>query len=96
MMYRELNADDYERLMELHESVQDDRGASAHQLTRLVEHTLKSPLASDDKDCCICLMPIDTGQKVKRLPCTHVFHSDCIDSWLKVNATCPVDKTNVF
>jgi len=38
---------------------------------------------SDDK-CTVCLNEYINGEKLKRLKCTHYFHSECIDPWLKV------------
>ena len=40
--------------------------------------------------CRICLLEYDVGDQQRRLPCLHQFHSDCVDTWLKDNATCPV------
>jgi len=46
-------------------------------------------------DCSICLMEYNEGESVKSLPCTHRFHSACIDKWLSSHNTCPVCKTQV-
>ena len=35
--------------------------------------------------CCICLDEIALGEKTVLLPCGHMFHSDCIITWLKKN-----------
>lgn len=42
-------------------------------------------------DCVICLESFITGESCQILPaCNHLFHSYCIEHWLKDNATCPV------
>ena len=41
-------------------------------------------LPDDFFSCSICLAEFQEGEEVRRLPCLHAFHSDCIDSWLKV------------
>jgi hypothetical protein len=40
--------------------------------------------------CSICLGEFETGEHLRRLPCQHSFHSDCIASWLGVKHTCPL------
>ena len=41
-------------------------------------------------NCCICLDEIALGEKSTLLPCGHMFHSNCILTWLKKNNTCPM------
>ena len=41
-------------------------------------------------NCCICIDEIAIGQKTILLPCGHMFHNDCIVTWLKKNNTCPM------
>ena len=33
-------------------------------------------------ECILCLDAYETGQRVRTLPCDHVFHQHCIDRWL--------------
>ncbi|KAI3756375.1 hypothetical protein L1987_56195 [Smallanthus sonchifolius] len=45
----------------------------------------------DDDTCPICLSDYEPKDAVRSIPeCNHYFHADCIDEWLKLNATCPV------
>jgi hypothetical protein len=41
--------------------------------------------------CVVCQEPMLPKESVRRLPCFHVFHVACIDRWLAVKATCPLD-----
>lgn len=45
-----------------------------------------------EKTCAICLAEIEEGELVRRTPCLHVFHSQCISTWLRTRRVCPVDK----
>lgn len=48
-------------------------------------------------DCCaICCCEYEAGQPVIELSCRHVFHKECITAWLKVDAVCPICKTNLL
>lgn len=54
----------------------------------------------DDADlglsCSICLDDFDVGDELswsRQLRCQHVFHSDCLASWLMKNDECPVCRT---
>lgn len=41
-------------------------------------------------ECTICLDSLVEGDEVRRLKCGHVFHAECIDSWLVKVAACPL------
>lgn len=49
---------------------------------------------SEEQEC-ICRETILKGQRVKFLPCCHVFHAQCIDPWLRTHDVCPIDKRKV-
>ncbi|KAK3006679.1 hypothetical protein RJ639_016947 [Escallonia herrerae] len=45
----------------------------------------------DDNTCPICLSEYRPKETLRSIPeCQHCFHADCIDEWLRLNATCPV------
>jgi len=45
--------------------------------------------------CVICQEPMIKDEAVRRLPCAHLFHSECICRWLYVKLTCPYDNLPV-
>jgi len=48
-------------------------------------------------DCCaICCCEYEAGQPTIKLSCSHLFHKECIISWLKVDAVCPICKTHLL
>lgn len=45
----------------------------------------------DDNICSICLAEYEPKETLRTIPeCQHCFHSECIDEWLRLNASCPV------
>lgn len=42
-----------------------------------------------NRECCICFEEHNIGDKVVRLPCAHIYHSECITDWLQRHCTCP-------
>lgn len=38
----------------------------------------------------VCLGGYDLSHEVCRLPCQHLFHAGCIDSWLERETRCPI------
>lgn len=45
--------------------------------------------ASVNRECVICMLDFTTGDRVKLLPCLHIYHSKCIQDWLHRSFTCP-------
>ncbi|MFS7936206.1 putative transcription factor C2H2 family [Helianthus anomalus] len=52
-------------------------------------------IAGEDAVCCICLAKYTDDDLLRELPCTHFFHTECVDTWLKMNASCPLCKSEI-
>ncbi|XP_050232567.1 E3 ubiquitin-protein ligase At1g63170 [Mercurialis annua] len=52
-------------------------------------------ISGEDAVCCICLAKYANNDELRELPCSHFFHKECVDKWLKINASCPLCKTEV-
>ncbi|XP_064939406.1 probable E3 ubiquitin-protein ligase XERICO [Musa acuminata AAA Group] len=48
-------------------------------------------------DCRVCLARFEPESMVNRLPCGHLFHKACLETWLDYHhATCPLCRTHVL
>ncbi|XP_076628717.1 uncharacterized protein LOC143345460 isoform X2 [Colletes latitarsis] len=45
--------------------------------------------------CTICLSEFEDCESVRRLPCMHLFHIDCVDQWLCTNKRCPICRVDI-
>ncbi|GJJ77335.1 hypothetical protein EMPS_09694 [Entomortierella parvispora] len=45
--------------------------------------------------CSICLCEYEDQEDLRRLPCDHYFHKECVDEWLKLKRTCPLCKRDI-
>ncbi|XP_022748657.1 RING-H2 finger protein ATL65-like [Durio zibethinus] len=60
-------------------------------------YTSKTKPNNSPKDCAVCLLEFEDNEYVRTLPvCSHAFHVDCIDVWLKSHANCPLCRAGVF
>lgn len=74
----------YEQLQELGEKIGSvSKGYTKEQLARF------RPKANFDnvEDCPICIDRMGIAMLVKKLPCQHVFHAECIDRCLEDKKT---------
>lgn len=47
-------------------------------------------LLEDMSDCSVCLSEFEDGENLRLLPkCSHAFHVNCIDTWLRSHTNCP-------
>jgi len=50
---------------------------------------------SEPDSCSICICNLSTGDKVRNLPCKHLFHQECIDKWFELQSFCPLCKRTI-
>eukprot|EP00493_Phyllostaurus_siculus_P022305 UN22637 len=48
------------------------------------------------ESCAICLEEYESNHEVRRLPCGHVFHTECVDIWFDSSINCPLCKTSII
>ncbi|XP_063696133.1 putative uncharacterized protein DDB_G0282133 isoform X2 [Culicoides brevitarsis] len=49
----------------------------------------------NNEKCSICLSNFKEVTFVRRLPCLHFYHCECIEYWLRLNSTCPVCRIDI-
>ena len=89
LQHRELTPEDYELLLLLDELVKN-RTVSRAALDSFTVFAAEEGLTCEQ--CAVCLEQYCIGQELKQLPCSHFFHTNCIEQWLStVSMNCPLD-----
>ncbi|GMI74134.1 ENHANCER1 OF DA1, BIG BROTHER [Hibiscus trionum] len=91
----------YEELLDLGETVgSQSRGLSRELIDLLPTSRCKFGsflLGKKSRErCVICQTRYKIGERQMKLPCKHVYHSECITKWLSINKVCPVCNNEVF
>ncbi|KAI6244153.1 E3 ubiquitin-protein ligase RNF13 [Aphelenchoides fujianensis] len=55
----------------------------------------KYKMREEAETCAICLEDFRANDKVRELPCRHLYHQKCIDPWLTTAKVCPICKRKV-
>jgi len=66
--------------------------ASARAIRQLPAVTVlpEDLVDENNRECCICFEAHNLKDRATRLPCSHIYHPQCIVDWLKRSCTCPV------
>ena len=91
----------YEQLLELDEQkvvvgLSERAKAQATTVVKLTEADVAALKTLHDKRCCICLCDYEVGDEVRKLPCAHGCHVDCMDQHLGQAKTCPMCRTEIL
>lgn len=92
------DAEDYEALWNLAERLgpAKPRGLTKTEIDRIHAFRFTAACAEEtNSNCVVCMSDYCLREKIRKLPCTHDFHSKCIDKWLKSNKTCPVCRDEI-
>ncbi|XVE85911.1 hypothetical protein DITRI_Ditri17bG0129600 [Diplodiscus trichospermus] len=75
----------------LSESVLEFEASNYGMIPAQESRRLKKVNVEDGDDgCVICLEELKVGSYASQMPCSHMFHSNCIESWLKKKNNCPI------
>jgi len=85
----------YEQLLDLEDKVgYVNKGTPKEAKDIIPTYIFDSSSHNPEKSLClICQCDFENGETLKRLPCNHDFHRDCIDQWLNSHNECPVCRT---
>lgn len=73
-------------------------GVDERELSKLETINYKKPKevkTGEEDKCTICITEFNDGEELRILPCKHIFHPQCVDTWLVQNSHCPVCKLDV-
>ena len=52
-------------------------------------------ITNDTHNCIVCMCEIEENEECKKLQCGHMFHSNCIDNWLRRTLECPMCRIEI-
>ncbi|OQR96603.1 hypothetical protein ACHHYP_14628 [Achlya hypogyna] len=63
----------------------------------LAEHEASATIdvRLNSRECVICQVDIANGSQVIRMPCQHMFHSECLGQWLNIRNSCPICRVEI-
>lgn len=86
---RELTPEDFELLLQLDSQVQK-KTLSKKDFKKFKQCCLSCDGPADEL-CAVCFSPYQKGENQTELPCSHKYHTTCIETWLtESGTTCPL------
>ncbi|OHS97779.1 hypothetical protein TRFO_35917 [Tritrichomonas foetus] len=62
--------------------------------SRLIMRSIRNKEVREGGECVICLSEFLPKCEIAELPCGHIFHPECIQSWVKKHPTCPICRSS--
>ncbi|KAI5075264.1 hypothetical protein GOP47_0009340 [Adiantum capillus-veneris] len=88
----------YEELLALGERIgTQNRGLPQDVISALPCHMFAQTVREGECNrCVICCYNFEDGVSLLTLPCKHLYHRECIESWLHIRKNCPICNTEVM
>ena len=95
-LYPNPDAMSYEQLLQLEDNMgKVNKGLNSKQIDTLPYIKYDKKKYSENYKCIICMEEYVKKEKLKLLPCGHIFHDNCIKQWLLKEKTCPFCKSEI-
>jgi len=72
------------------ESLSSSSPSKLEEGNNLLDPTKFCDIDDEEPSCSICLCEYEPGENVLRLPCDHVYHESCLNSWTENHVRCPL------
>ncbi|KYQ89969.1 hypothetical protein DLAC_08539 [Tieghemostelium lacteum] len=94
LLNREITPEDYELLCLLDSTVKPK--TISQDIIEELPTIRYTEQFSQFPSCMICLFNFESNEDLTKLPCSHIFHINCISSWLANASTkCPIDNVPI-
>lgn len=89
--------DDYDREMEyaMQESLEYYKTQEKKPNIRLNVKSIHATNKHEEENCSICKSEFLKGEELTKLDCKHLLHTECIGTWVKYKAECPVCRVKI-
>eukprot|EP00929_Paragymnodinium_shiwhaense_P120329 TRINITY_DN92270_c0_g1_i1.p1 TRINITY_DN92270_c0_g1~~TRINITY_DN92270_c0_g1_i1.p1 ORF type:complete len:366 (-),score=77.93 TRINITY_DN92270_c0_g1_i1:103-1200(-) len=78
------------------EEAEQSNAAQSSDIAALPTRKLEGNMnLGEQTKCLICLEEFSEGEDVKTLPCLHIYHQKCVETWLRTDNSCPCCKTPI-
>ncbi|KAI3388567.1 hypothetical protein SNEBB_005663 [Seison nebaliae] len=96
LQHREIYPSDYDTLLQLYEATVKAKCCDDDFIQHIPVVQLNGTEIEKNPTCAICLYELTSEDFCKRLLCSHVFHSKCIDECLRTRTTCPIRNCEIM
>jgi len=87
----------YEQLLQLEEKMGSvSKGLTKEEIKQIPKAIYDKVHNINEDKCSVCYCEFELGDKLKKLSCTHQYHSKCIKPWLTNEKNCPICKKEII